>query len=149
MSRFGNGMAILMVASLALGCSDDTQGGGSDAGLGGAGMGPPVSFAADIHPILLMKCAGSGCHSMDQTPYQPGHGAADVDDAYEVTQKVGSRGQFVYERMLERVGSEVPGVMMPPNYANPPCNGELGTDGCLTLAEYELIQAWVAQGAPP
>ena len=152
MSRFGNGTAILIVASLALGCSDDAKPGGADAGLGGAGMGPAVSFATDIHPILLTKCGAAGCHNVDNS-IQPGHGQIDPDGAYAATQRVGSRGQFVYERILERVAAE-DGTMMPPPYTigastNPPCNGELGTGGCLTVAEYELLQAWVEQGTPP
>jgi hypothetical protein len=149
MSRFGNGTAILMVAGLALGCSEDSKPGGSDAGLGGAGMGPAVSFADDIHPILVMKCGTGECHGLANNAFQPGHGSTDVEVAYAQTQRM-SNGAPVYERILARTsGMDSFGFMPPETFGPMPCQGALDAEGCLTTEEYELIQAWVAQGTPP
>jgi hypothetical protein len=138
---------MLMVASLALGCSDEETPGGSG-GMGGGGMGPAVSFAADIHPILLMKCGAGECHGIDNL-FQPGHGSADVEVAYAATQRT-SAGAPVYERILLRTsGMDEYGFMPPETFGPMPCQGALDAPGCLTTAEWELIQAWVSQGAPP
>lgn len=130
-------MSPLALASLLLvfACSDD----GAD-GDGGAGSmsTEPVSFAADIHPILLVKCSGSSCHGVSMGPYRPGHAVADVDQAYMATQQLGLNDQPVYERMLARTTSTDSAQIMPPSYATPLTSGELA-----------LIRAWVAQGAPP
>jgi hypothetical protein len=120
------------------------------AGSGGSGGGPAaVTFAEDIHPILLAKCGDSDCHSGSRAPFQPGHGAADVDDAYEATQEIGVEDEPVYERILFRITTTVPGLMMPPSYAEPPCEGTIGAPGCISEDELELIQAWIDGGAPP
>ncbi|HKO90898.1 MAG TPA: hypothetical protein VJU61_07095 [Polyangiaceae bacterium] len=154
MIRLAHGGLVLLLASV-LGCSggDDTtpeegQGGGG----GGGGQGA-VSFAAQIHPIFLAKCAGSGCHS-EANPYQPGHAAEDVNEAYAAATGVTASGDLVYERILVRAsGSDARGIM-PPTYAPPtaaapvPCEGALGQPGCLTQAEFDLVQDWVDQGRP-
>jgi cytochrome c len=157
MSRFGTPLAALVAATFVLACSsDDSDDGGSGNGGGGSGgsgmqMPPAVSFAEDIHPILQMKCSGTGnsCHGVDQAPYQPAHGSSDVDEAYEATQGDGVTGEPVYERILERITSEDPTSIMPPSYASPPCQGAIGAPGCVTAAELALIEAWIEQGAPP
>jgi len=129
-------------------CSDDSGGDGGGAA-GGGGPVEPVSFATDIHPLLLAKCAGSSCHSVPMGPFRPGHAAAALDAAYAATQETGLNGQPVYERILVRTSSADPAQIMPPPYANPPCEGAIGAPGCLTRDELELLEAWVAQGAPP
>ena len=137
------------LAAVLVACSDDPGSDGGGAAAGGAGSAEPVSFAADIHPILLAKCSGSRCHGMPMGPFLPGHAAADSDMAYAATQQEGLNGQAVYERILARVSSTDPAQMMPPPFATPPCEGAIGAPGCLTEDELGLIQAWVAQGAPP
>jgi len=154
MSRFGSPLAALIAATLVFGCSSDDSddgggtgnGGTSAGGTGGSGgqMPTAVTFTRDIHPILQAKCGGGDCHDGDEAPFLPGHGAADVMDAYQATQDTSFTGEFVYERILERVTDET--AMMPPNFANPPCQGELGTPGCLTQAEVDLIEAWIEDG---
>jgi hypothetical protein len=131
-----------------LACSDDS---GSDAGggAGGTGSPEPISFAADIHPILLAKCSGTRCHGMPMGLFLPGHAAVDGDAAYAATQQEGLNGQAVYERILARVSSVDPAQMMPPPFAMPPCEGAIGAPGCVTEGELELLEAWVDQGAPP
>jgi hypothetical protein len=138
MSRLGSPGAALLAAMLMFACSSDD-----------GDSGPrTVTFTNDIHPILQMKCggSGSGCHGVDQAPIQPGHGAADVAAAYEATQEVGRMDELVYERILARITSET--ASMPPDYANPPCSGMIGAPGCITEAELALIQEWIAQGTP-
>jgi hypothetical protein len=145
-----------MAAAFVLACSSDDSddggvsgnGGGGSGGSGGSGMPmpPAVSFTEDIHPILQAKCGASTCHDGEQAPILPGHGAADVQEAYEATQATSFTGEPVYERILERVTDET--AMMPPDFASPPCMGEIGTPGCLTQAEVDLIEAWIEAGAP-
>jgi len=149
-----------VAGALAVGCSDDgsnagdgggTGGMGGSAGTGGSAGDGAVSFAADIHPILVLKCSdqASQCHSSPNNgPFQPGHGATSADVAYDETQELSSAGEPIYERMLERVTTEGP-MSMPPPYANPPCEGEVGAPGCLSEAEVELLRTWIEQGTPP
>jgi hypothetical protein len=51
-------------------------------------------------------------------------------------------GEPVYERILARTAGE--GGFMPPGYVG--CEA-LGTEGCLTQAQYDTIALWVMQGA--
>lgn len=124
----------LFIASLALACSDDSGDGGEPAA--------PVSFATDIHPILVEKC--NNCHDSDLGAGFPGHGSADVDESYAAATQDGLEGQKVYERILERTDPEDPSQIMPPDCGTGLDNGE-----CLTTAQHTLIEQWVAQGAPP
>jgi hypothetical protein len=82
-------------------------------------------------------------------PFRPGHAAAETEAAYAATQQAGLNGQAVYERIIARVTSADPAQIMPPPYAEPPCEGAIGASGCLTEDELGLLRAWVAQGAPP
>lgn len=133
MSRIGSPLAALFALTFVFGCSSDD----SDDG---------VTFTADIHPLFLAKCGGSACHNGDQAPTLPGHAAEDVMEAYEASQAMSFLGVPVYERILVRVTDEM--AMMPPNFANPPCMGEIGTPGCLTQAEVDQIEAWIDAGTP-
>lgn len=151
MSRIGTCLASFFVLGATLACGDDgNAGNGSpDAGAGGTGNVEAVSFAEDVYPILLNKCAGSGCHS-NNSVFQPGHAAPVVTDAYDATQAVSPGGVPVYDRILARTSGDDPSGIMPPESFGPmPCEGELGAPGCLTVAEYEVIEEWIAQGAPP
>jgi hypothetical protein len=143
MSRLGFVAASLAVAALTVGCSSDSEEPED------VPSGPePVTFTADIHPILRLKCGSSDCHDGEQAPTLPGHGAEDVQEAYDATQATSFIGGRVYERILSRVSTTEPGLMMPPSYANPPCSGVVGAPGCITEAELALIQEWIAQGTP-
>jgi hypothetical protein len=145
-------VSFALLLACALGCGSDDgdadpagQGGGS--GTGGGGAGDTVSFAEDIHPIFLAKCAGSGCHSV-ANPFQPGHAAADVNAAYDAATGVTASGDLVYERILSRVSGNDPRGIMPPSYPPTSCGNALGAPGCVTQAEFELIQDWVDHGRP-
>lgn len=139
MSRIGTCLSSLLALSVTLACGDDE---------GGTPMPEPLSFAEDVHPILLLKCSGSECHSSDNF-IQPGHASPVASDAYAVTQRA-SGDVRVYDRILARAsGMDELGIMPPTSFGSMPCQGALGAPGCLTVAEYELIEEWVAQGAPP
>jgi hypothetical protein len=111
--------------------------GALDAGSGDAGdAGGPfgaVGFAADIHPILAMRCGP--CHVTD---FSGGHNVASADlmEAYGYASEL--KGII-----LERVN----GGGMPPSEAG--CDGPLGSPGCVTQAEFELMERWAAQCFPP
>jgi hypothetical protein len=103
----------------------------SDGGLSGA-----VSFAADIHPIFVSRC--NPCH-VDDTAGGHNVGGPDVDAAY--TDAV---------REAEDILVRVNGGGMPPSYAEPPndCAGGPGDPGCVSVADFALIQTWVDQCYP-
>lgn len=95
-----------------------------------------VSFALDVHPILVASCGP--CH-VDEGG--GGHNVAsdDLVEAYGDAVALG-------ETLVARVN----GGGMPPSYAEPPndCDGNPGDPGCLTVAEVELIQTWLGQCTP-
>src|SRR5687767_4208763 len=141
MSRLGFVAASLAVASLTFGCSSV-----SDEPANPPSGPEPVTFTADIHPILLAKCGTSGfCHD-GSTSALPAHGAADVQVAYDATQATGLGSERVYQLILTRLSTDNPDLMMPPSYADPPCSGVVGAPGCITEAELALIEEWIAQG---
>ena len=132
----GNTSAPLNPSPAAGGTSGDTT---PPVGSGQAGSGStdaPVSFDEDVHPILADMCGG--CHNADSAPL-PGHGAADVDAAFDAVQAM-SMGEPVYLRILDRASGV--GGFMPPG-----CGAALGAPGCLSVEEFELIELWVTQGA--
>lgn len=135
------GLATAWALGGALGCGDDGGDGGPSNGTGGQG-GAQVTFTRDVHPILVAKCGDSFCHDSPDSGL-PGHGAADVDEAYEAVTGLSYAGGPVYERILVRVADPI--AMMPPA---PRCNGGIGQPGCITQAELDVLEAWVAQGRP-
>jgi hypothetical protein len=147
MMRLERGVLSCLLAAWALACGEgdiDVNPPGMQ-GQGGTSSVPTVTFTADIHPILRAKCGTSGCHDTANL-FMPGHGAADVNVAYEQATGTGSLGTPIYERILLRTSSTDPGFVMPPVYAVPPCEVGLGRPGCLTQDEFDLIQEWVDQG---
>jgi hypothetical protein len=123
------------------GGSEETPAGDPPPGDPPAGEAELVSFDRDVHPILVAKCGM--CHE-GAAPALPDHGASDVDVSFAATQGM-SDGAPVYERILARASGEDPGGFMPPGYAG--CEGPLGTAGCLSVEEFEIIEQWVEQGA--
>lgn len=82
----------------------------------------PVSYTADVHPIVTGKCAISGCHGFNQN-------LPDWTDF--PTFQEGARSGNVRQYVLERI--------MPPH-------GSPG--GTLTQEEINKIVCWADQGAP-
>lgn len=138
MSRLVRGLVSGLVLAGALGCGDDGDDGSSN-GMEPGGM--QVTFTRDVHPILVAKCGDSLCHGSSASGL-PGHGAADVDDAYEAVTGLSYAGGPVYERILVRVAADAASEM-PPG-----CRSETGQPNCITAAELEILQTWVAQGHP-
>jgi hypothetical protein len=82
------------------------------------------------------------CHAGEDA--LPAHGAADADEAFEATQGM-SRGQPLYERILARGSGNDPAGFMPPEYEG--CMAALGAPGCLTQADFDVLELWVEEGA--
>jgi hypothetical protein len=111
--------------------SDAGTDAGADAGDGGPVVSNgPVSFAADIYPIVTANCVP--CHATD---YSGGHNVASPDEAEAYGFAQNLRGTI-----LERVN----GGNMPPT-----CYGQPGDPNCLSVAEVDLIRRWSAQCYPP
>ncbi|MEO8178557.1 MAG: hypothetical protein ABI895_06970 [Deltaproteobacteria bacterium] len=157
MMRLERGVLSCLWVMAALGCGGEdtdmggvgggTGGTGGTGGMGGGSAAPTVTFTQDIHPILQMSCATSNnCHGT--AGFIPGHADPDVDVAYMEVTRAASGGTPVYEVILLRTASTDPGYVMPPNYNTPACMGGLGTPGCLTQEQYDLIKEWVEQGHP-
>ena len=87
----------------------------------------PISYAKDIAPLLMNKCAG--CHS-------PGNIGPWSMSNYR---KVKSMADMTQEVLLAR---RMPPWDVDPHY------GKFGNDRSLTTAEKRLLLRWVEQGAP-
>jgi uncharacterized membrane protein len=170
--RYSNDLSVLILAACFLGamsCSDDDSsdsnplqpqagaagsagaagaggsagaagaaGAGGSAGSGGSGADSlaDVRFS-DVHPVLVDNCGE--CHGATDS-FLPPFAQDDEDAAYQVTQEVSSYpGELYNERIVERAVDE---LTMPPG-----CFGDLGSTGCLSVEDAELLQAWVDQGA--
>lgn len=140
MSRLVRGLVGMLSLASALGCGDE---GGDDETSNGTGGGAQVTFTRDVHPILVAKCGNSSCHGTADFGL-PGHGSADVDEAYEAVTGLSYAGGPVYERILVRVAN--PAAIMPPASAG--CTGGIGQPNCITQAEFDILEAWVEQGHP-
>jgi hypothetical protein len=95
------------------------------------GTPPPadaVTFSADIRPILVTNCGR--CHASGGLPQFASDNAA---TGYDVA--FSERNSIV---------SEIRSGNMPADT----CNGAPGSDGCVSVADFNLIQQWVAAGAP-
>jgi hypothetical protein len=98
-----------------------------------------VSFEADLHPIFEVAC--NPCHVTLGTA---GHNVGgELNAAYDDAVRLGSR-----------LVSRINGGGMPPSDAEPPYNcgavggGQPGDEGCLTVAQVALVQAWIDQCYP-
>jgi hypothetical protein len=99
-----------------------------------------VSFATDIHPIFEMACGP--CHV--ELEYGGHNVGGELDRAYQQAVALG-------QTLVTRIAG---GGMPPPNAAPPNDCGaqgrgsEPGDQGCLTVAEVALVQAWIDQCFP-
>ena len=119
------------------------DGGGLDAGGfddGGADLLDLVSFSADIRPIFEISCGP--CH------VDLGYGGHNVGGELEVAYQ---DAVVLGQTLITRIDG---GGMPPPNAAPPNDCGaqgrgsEPGDQGCLTVAEVALVQAWIDQCYP-
>jgi len=105
--------------------------GGNAGGNPGANPETPaqlVTFTSDIRDILLDNCAR--CHSSGGLPL---FAAANAATSYDVA--VRERNDIV---------SLIAAGEMPADT----CRGAPGTNGCVSVAEFNLIRDWVAAGVP-
>jgi hypothetical protein len=104
----------------------------TDAGPAAADSGAAlVTYTKDIQPILVANC--SPCHSTDR---DGGHNAAtSFADAVRVSADI--------------VREIRTGGMPESGSGNQGCNrGDPGDPGCVSAADFDLIQRWIADGTP-
>ena len=145
--------AIVLGAGAALACaptptskSDASGSGGSGGGGGGTGG---VTYTKDVQPILMAKCApchttqGLGAHNI----------AATYDDVHDLVVSLDAPpGCFLdgFDRTMPKTMGEcaLAAIMegwMPMGGA---CFNTPRPDVCVTLAQQDVIAAWVAAGMP-
>jgi hypothetical protein len=119
---------------------DDDGGDDDDTGVTPAPNPPPgnpgnqtpapdaITFTADIRPILVTNCGS--CHASGGLPqFASANAATGFDVAF------GLRSTII---------SEIRSGNMPADT----CNGAPGSSGCVSVADFDSIQQWVASGAP-
>jgi hypothetical protein len=117
---------------------DDEEEDGDDDGGGNAATPPPapapgsaasdVTFTSDIRAILLDNCGR--CHASGGLP---NFASSDAASSYDVA-----------FRQRNSIVGEIQSGNMPADT----CNGAPGSNGCVSVAEFDLIRQWVAAGAP-
>lgn len=124
--------------------------GGGTAGAGGGtgGADATVRFAADVAPILAMKCAG--CHRAFEAaetalPYLQGKTSATQGACRDMPRMTANNGaeSLVVTKML---GTHTCGRQMPlvgVGTATMPCTGEQ----CVAAADIAKISKWISDGA--
>ena len=147
--------AIAVAALAATACapeattSDGGRGGGGSGGSGGGGGGgAAVTYTKDVQPIFMAKCGpchttyGLGAHNIATT----------YEDAFKPVQSLDApAGCFmdVDKTMPKKIGEcSVPAIMegwMPMSMG---CFNTPRPAACVSLAEQDIITAWVAAGMP-
>ena len=118
------------------GSGGSSGGGSSGGGSGGGGSGGGGSGGHShgdigfdtIHPILVSNCAG--CHANGPLPRLAN---ANIETAFSAAQS----------RAAQIVNLVSSGIMPAGS-----CDGPPGSDGCVSAADFDLIQQWVSAGAP-
>jgi hypothetical protein len=109
--------------------SGGSGGSSMSGGAGGASMSAgSLSFAEDVHPILVARCGS--CHATNL--FLPRFASSDVQAAYDVAVDLSDTIVDVID------AGEMP----------PACGGPPGGNGCVSQAEFEVIESWVADGTP-
>jgi hypothetical protein len=147
--------AIVLGAVAALACAptptskSDAAGGGGGGGGDGGGGGGGVTYSKDVQPILMTKCApchttqGLGAHNIATT----------YDDVHDRVMSLDApAGCFLdgFERTMPKTMGECALAAIMEGWM-PMGGGCFNTPrpaGCVTLAEQEVIAAWVAGGMP-
>jgi hypothetical protein len=122
------------------GDDDDDDGDDDDDDDDGAGATPAptpppanpspdaVTFTADIRSILLDNCGR--CHASGGLPrFASNDAASSFDVAFQ------ERNSIIQEIQSGNMPADT-------------CNGAPGSNGCVSVADFNLIRQWVADGAP-
>jgi hypothetical protein len=149
-SRFAlSAITVAIAAALGLGCAPEpmtkSDGGGGSGGTGGGG----VTYTKDIKPLFMAKCApchttdGLGAHNIGTTYADVNKPVQSVDapagcfkDGFDKTMPK-TMGECALAAIME---GWMPMAMFCFNTPRPA--------GCVTLAEQDLVAAWVAAGMP-
>jgi len=146
--------AIALAVVTAIGCAPasttpDDAGGGGKGGGGGGGGAAVVTYTKDIKPIFSVKCAT--CHTTDGLG---GHniGATYADALKPVNTTDAPSGCFKdgdAKTMPKTIGEcTLPAIMegwMPMAMG---CFNTPRPDTCVSLAEQDVVAAWIAAGMP-
>ena len=145
---------IVLGAVAALACaptpmSNSDAGGTGGTGGGGGGGGGGVTYTRDVQPILMAKCApchttqGLGAHNI----------AATYDDVHDPVVSVDApAGCFKdgFDKMMPKTMGECALAAIMEGWM--PMAGECfltpRPPACVTLAQQDVIAAWVAAGMP-
>lgn len=121
------------------GGSGGTTGGGSGGSSGGGG----VTWEADIKPIFSMKCGP--CHTTTGVVHKLGASAADAMKAVTNTTACGTATTVGACTIVRIKNGSMP--------SGKGCSGDPTMDAgkavCLTKAEQDTVQAWIAGGLKP
>ena len=147
--------AVALAAVVVLGCApaltppDGGGGGGGSGGGGGGGGSGAITYTKDIKPLFMAKCAtchttdGLGAHNLGTT-YADVHKLVQSVDAPAGCFKDGfdktmpkTMGECALAAIMEGWMPMAMGCFNTPRPA-----------GCVTLAEQDLVAAWVAAGMP-
>jgi hypothetical protein len=152
------GVVLAVLACLSVGCAGE----GGDGGDGGGGPKPPectsqvpgdpISYQANIAPLLSRSCGLAGCHLPPLV-----NAGLDLTPAKAYAQMVGVNAQQVPN--LKRIrpgdpdnsyvirkitpGAPIQGVLMPNGCPGTPAAGQ-----CLSDDEREAFRTWVLECAP-
>ena len=142
---------IAFAAFAALGCAPEATspdgGGGGKGGTGGSG-GATVTYTHDVQPIFVVKCApchttyGNGGHNLGNT----------YADAFKMVMSIDApAGCFkdAAKTMPKTIGEcTLPSIMegwMPMSMG---CFNTPRPPECVSLAEQDVVAAWIAAGMP-
>ena len=147
--------AFALAAVGALGClpemtsPSDGGAGGSGGQAGGGGSSGGVTYTRDVKPIFMAKCAP--CHTTE------GLGAHNIGTTYADVKKLAVSLDAPAGCYLDGLGKTMPKTMGECALAAimegwmPMASGCFNTPrpaACVTLAEQNIIAAWVAAGMP-
>jgi hypothetical protein len=104
------------------------SGGGATPNPGAPAPAAGISFTDDVYPILVTNCGR--CHASGGLPNLA---SANIDTAFNTA--VRDSGDIV--QLIAQ--GEMPADT---------CNGAPGSNGCVSVSDFNLIQQWVAAGRP-
>jgi hypothetical protein len=109
------------------------DGGDTEATDTAGGDGATLSFATDIHPVLVRDCGS--CHGAGGVAAASAfHLSSSAADDHAVVVALVSMSNPAQSELLQRASGNAHGG---------------GTILTTTSSDYQLIESWIAEGAPP